>query len=357
GSRVLHHLSPAFDGGFWELAMALLTGSALVVAEPGTVPGPALAELAVRHRVTHAAITPAVLQLIPEGALPAAMTLVVAAETCPPELVERWSAGRLMRNSYGPTETTVCATMSAPLAGAVVPPIGTPIADTAGYVLDAALQPVPPGVPGELYVRGPGLARGYLGRPSLTASRFVASPYGPAGSLMYRTGDLVRHTADGDLEYLGRTDSQVKLRGMRVEPAEIEAVTAREPGVAQAAVLVREDTPGDRRLVGYVVPDAGAAVDTAALRQRLRASLPEYMVPAPLVVLDALPLTSNGKLDHRALPAPEYRTVEGRSPRTPREETLCRLFAEVLGLDLVGLDDGFYDLGGHSLHAVRLVER
>jgi amino acid adenylation domain-containing protein len=357
GSRVLHHLSPAFDGGFWELAMGLLTGSTLVVAEPGTVPGPALAELAVRHRVTHAAITPAVLQLIPEGALPAATTLVVAAETCPPELVERWSAGRLMRNSYGPTETTVCATMSAPLAGAVVPPIGTPIADTAGYVLDAALQPVPPGVPGELYVRGPGLARGYLGRPSLTASRFVASPYGPAGSVMYRTGDLVRYTADGDLEYLGRTDSQVKLRGMRVEPAEIEAVTARQPGVAQAAVLVREDTPGDRRLVGYVVPDAGAAVDTAALRQRLRASLPEYMVPAALVVLDALPLTSNGKLDHRALPAPEYRTVEGRSPRTPREETLCRLFAEVLGLDLVGLDDGFFDLGGHSLLAVRLVER
>ncbi|GGZ04608.1 hypothetical protein GCM10010385_62660 [Streptomyces geysiriensis] len=357
GSRVLHHLSPAFDGGFWELAMGLLTGSTLVVAEPGTVPGPALAELAVRHRVTHAAITPAVLQLIPEGALPAAMTLVVAAETCPPELVERWSAGRLMRNSYGPTETTVCATMSAPLASAVVPPIGSPVADTAGYVLDTALQPVPPGVPGELYVRGPGLARGYLGRPSLTASRFVASPYGPAGSVMYRTGDLVRHTADGDLEYLGRTDSQVKLRGMRVEPAEIEAVTAREPGVAQAAVLVREDAPGDRRLVGYVVPDAGAAVDTAALRQRLRASLPEYMVPAALVVLDALPLTSNGKLDHRALPAPEYRSVEGRSPRTPREETLCRLFAEVLGLDLVGLDDGFFDLGGHSLLAVRLVER
>ncbi|WP_329471268.1 amino acid adenylation domain-containing protein [Streptomyces sp. NBC_01723] len=357
GSRVLHHLSPAFDGGFWELAMGLLTGSALVVAEPGTVPGPALAELAVRHRVTHAAITPAVLQLIPEGALPAGTTLVVAAETCPPELVERWSAGRLMRNSYGPTETTVCATMSAPLSGAVVPPIGTPIADTAGYVLDDALQPVPPGVPGELYVRGPGLARGYLGRPSLTAGRFVASPFGPAGSVMYRTGDLVRHTADGELEYLGRTDTQVKLRGMRVEPAEIEAVTARQPGVAQAAVLVREDTPGDRRLVGYVVPDAGAAVDTAALRQRLRATLPEYMVPAALVVLDALPLTPNGKLDHRALPAPEYRTAEGRSPRTPREETLCRLFAEVLDLELVGLDDGFFDLGGHSLLAIRLVER
>ncbi|MDQ0937560.1 amino acid adenylation domain-containing protein [Streptomyces turgidiscabies] len=357
GSRVLHHLSPAFDGAFWELSMGLLTGSTLVVAEPGVVPGPALADLAVRHSVTHAAIPPAVLQLIPEGALPAGMTLVVAAESCSPELVERWSSGRVMLNSYGPTEATVCATMSGPLTGAVVPPIGGPIADTAVHVLDGALQPVPPGVPGELYVRGPGLARGYLGRPSLTAGRFVASPYGPAGSVAYRTGDLVRWNSDGGLEYLGRTDTQVKLRGMRVEPTEIETVVARQPGIGQVAVLVREDSPGDRRLVGYVVPDAGAAVDTVVLRQRLRELLPEYMVPAAFVVLEALPLTANAKLDHRALPAPEYRAADGRSPRTPREEALCRLFAEVLELDLVGLDDGFFDLGGHSLLAIRLVER
>ncbi|MGA4846193.1 amino acid adenylation domain-containing protein [Streptomyces sp. G5(2025)] len=357
GSRVLHHLSPAFDGAFWELAMGLLTGATLVVAEPGITPGPDLADLAVRHSVTHAAITPAVLQLIPEGALPADMTLVVAAESCPPELVKRWSSGRVMLNSYGPTEATVCATMSAPLTGAVVPPIGGPIADTAVHVLDGALQAVPPGVPGELYVRGPGLARGYLGRPSLTSGRFVASPYGPAGSVMYRTGDLVRFNRDGDLEYLGRTDTQIKLRGMRIEPTEIEAVVTRQAGIARAAVLVREDAPGDRRLVGYVVPDAGTAVDTAALRQRLRELLPEYMVPAAFVALDTLPLTANGKLDHGALPAPEYRAADGRAPRTPREETLCRLFAEVLELDLVGPDDGFFDLGGHSLLAIRLVER
>ncbi len=357
GSRVLHHLSPSFDGGFWELSMGLLTGSTLVVAEPGITPGPALADLAVRHAVTHAAIPPAVLQLIPEGALPAGMTLVVAAESCPPELVERWSSGRLMLNSYGPTEATVCATMSGPLTGSVVPPIGGPIADTAVYVLDGALQPVPPGVPGELYVRGPGLARGYLGRPSLTSSRFVASPYGSAGGVMYRTGDLVRWNADGVLEYLGRTDTQIKLRGMRIEPSEIETVVTRQSGIRRAAVLVREDAPGDRRLVGYVVPDAGTAVDTAALRRRMRELLPEYMVPAAFVVLDALPLTANGKLDHRALPAPEYRATNGRAPRTPREEALCRLFAEVLELDLVGPDDGFFDLGGHSLLAIRLVER
>ncbi|MFG1670715.1 amino acid adenylation domain-containing protein [Streptomyces sp. Y7] len=357
GSRVLHHLSPGFDGAFWELTMGLLTGATLVVAPPGLTPGRELAGLAVRESVTHAAITPGVLQLIPEGALPAGMTLVVAAESCPPELVKRWSSGRLMLNSYGPTEATVCATMSRPLAGPVAPPIGSPIADTAVYVLDGALQPVAPGVPAELYVQGPGLARGYLGRPALTASRFVPSPFGAPGGRMYRTGDLVRWNTDGQLEYLGRTDTQVKLRGMRVEPAEIEAVVARRPGVRQAAVLVREDTPGDRRLVGYVVPEDGAVVDGAALRAQIRDVLPEYMVPAAFVVLDRLPLTANGKLDHRALPAPEFRAGGGRAPRSPREETLCRLFAEVLRLDLMGPDDGFFDLGGHSLLAVRLVER
>ncbi|MGW0601615.1 amino acid adenylation domain-containing protein [Streptomyces sp. NPDC002776] len=357
GSRVLHHLSPGFDGAFWELTMGLLTGATLIIAPPELTPGRELAELAVRESVTHAAITPGVLQLIPEGALPDGMTLVVAAESCPPELVKRWSSGRLMLNSYGPTEATVCATMSRPLAGPVAPPIGGPIADTAVYVLDAALRPVAPGVPGELYVRGPGLARGYLGRPALTADRFVAAPFGAPGGRMYRTGDLVRWNADGQLEYLGRTDTQVKVRGMRVEPAGIEAVVARRPGVRQAAVLVREDTPGDRRLVGYVVPEEGAVVDGAALRGQVREVLPEYMVPAAFVVLDRLPLTANGKLDHRALPAPEFRAGDGRAPRSPREEALCRLFAEVLRLDLVGPDDGFFDLGGHSLLAVRLIER
>ncbi|MGW0393348.1 non-ribosomal peptide synthetase, partial [Streptomyces sp. NPDC003042] len=357
GSRVLHHLSPAFDGAVWELSMGLLTGSTLVIAPPETVPGRELAELAVRECVTHAAIPPAVLQLIPEGALPADMTLVVAAESCPPELVRRWSAGRLMLNSYGPSEATVCATMSGPLAGAVTPPIGGPVADTSVYALDEALQPVAPGVPAELYVSGPGLARGYLGRPSLSGERFVANPYGPPGSRMYRTGDLVRWNRDGQLEYLGRTDTQVKLRGMRIEPAEIEVAMTRLPGIAQAAVLVREDTPGERRLVGYAVPEPGTAADPAALRRRLRELLPEYMVPAAVTVLPALPLTTNGKLDHRALPVPAYHATSGRAPRTPREEALCRLFAEVLELDLVGPDDGFFDLGGHSLLAIRLVER
>ncbi|MEU9026480.1 amino acid adenylation domain-containing protein [Streptomyces sp. NPDC048383] len=357
GSRVLHHLSPAFDGAVWELSMGLLTGSTLVIAPPETVPGRELAELAVRESVTHAAIPPAILQLIPEGALPAGMTLVVAAESCPPELVRRWSAGRLMLNSYGPSEATVCATMSGPLTAALTPPIGGPVADTSVHALDEALQPVAPGVPAELYVSGPGLARGYLGRSALTGERFVANPYGPPGSRMYRTGDLVRWNRDGQLEYLGRTDTQVKLRGMRIEPAEIEVAMTRLPGIAQAAVLVREDTPGERRLVGYAVPERGFAADPAELRRRLRELLPEYMVPAAVTVLAALPLTSNGKLDRRALPVPAHHASSGRAPRTPREEALCRLFAEVLERELVGPDDGFFDLGGHSLLAVRLVER
>ncbi|MGW0602040.1 amino acid adenylation domain-containing protein, partial [Streptomyces sp. NPDC002776] len=358
GSRVLQHLSPGFDAAFWELAMGLLTGATLIVAPQETTPGPELAALATRHSATHLSLTPGVLGLMAEGSLPDDTTLVVGAETSPPELVERWSAGRTLLNSYGPTETTVCSTMSRPLSGAVTPPIGSPVAGTAVYVLDASLRPVAPGVPGELYAAGPHLARGYHGRPALTAERFVADPFGAPGSRLYRTGDLVRWLPHGELEYLGRADDQVKIRGLRIEPTEIEAVLTERAELSRAAVVVREDRPGDRRLVAYVVPEPGHAPDAARLRAELRETLPDHMIPTAFVALDALPLTINGKLDRKALPAPDYFAQRsGRLPATARERLLCDLFAQTLGVQAVGADDGFFDLGGDSILSIQLIGR
>ncbi|MFE7624065.1 amino acid adenylation domain-containing protein [Streptomyces sp. NPDC057509] len=366
GSRVLHMASVSFDAAFWELCMGLLSGACLEIdTREALLPGPALAALVRERGVTHLTIPPAALAVMPPDSLPTGLTMVLAGEACPPALVHAWAKDRFLVNAYGPTETTVCATMSAfqhaegPLAPDRTVPIGAPVDGTRVHVLDDRLAPVPPGVVGELYVSGEGIARGYLGRPDLTATRFVADPFDRAGGRMYRTGDLVRWTTDGRLLYVSRVDDQVKLRGFRIELGEIEAALTALPGVAAACVTVREDRPGDRRLVAYTVADEDTPdPDWAELRGHLAAVLPDHMVPAAHVRLDALPVTPNGKTDRRALPAPGSPVAAGgRAPRTARERALCEVFAQTLGLPEVGVTDDFFALGGHSLLAVTLARR
>ncbi|HWH01251.1 MAG TPA: amino acid adenylation domain-containing protein, partial [Pilimelia sp.] len=386
-SRVLQFASPSFDVSVAEMALALFSGACLVLPED-RLAGADLAEQLARLRVTHLLTSPSVLLTVPKVPLPDLRALIVGGENSPAELVDFWARDRRMVNAYGPTEATVDVTCARVRPGGGAPPIGRAIRGVRTYVLDAALRPVPPGVVGELYAAGPGLARGYLGRPGETAQRFVADPFGPPGSRLYRTGDLARWrrahdtaapaaaggdtasavgagrgaggvrpaAADWVLELAGRADTQVKVRGHRVELGEVEAALTRVDGVAAAAAVVREDRPGDRRLVAYVVPE-GDAVPVPVLRGSLADRLPDYLVPSAFVTLAELPLTPNRKLDRAALPAPRPCGGQGRPPRTPREELLCRLFAEVLGAAEVGVADDFFELGGHSLLGAQLASR
>ncbi|MFF7070322.1 amino acid adenylation domain-containing protein [Streptomyces pseudovenezuelae] len=289
--------------------------------------------------------------------------LVLAGEALPEQLVRRIREalpGTRIVNLYGPTEGTVYATdwESTDPPEVCAPPIGRPLPHTRAYVLDRWLRPVPAGVPGELYLGGTGVARGYLNRPALSATRFVADPFDAPGARMYRTGDLARRLPDGTLEYLGRGDDQLKIRGHRVEPGEIEAVLARHPAVERAAVLARESAAGGLRLVAYLVPRPGADIDVAEVTARAAETLPAHMIPAACVVLDRLPVTANGKLDREALPAPEtHEPARVRAPRTTRERLLCELFAQVLGVPRVGADESFFALGGDSITSIQLVSR
>ncbi|WP_370934469.1 amino acid adenylation domain-containing protein [Amycolatopsis sp. cg13] len=356
--RVLQFASYSFDFAVWELFVALLEGGlAVVVGDENRAPGKELVDLVNTAGITLAGLPPAVVAALPEDAvLPTGLTLVVAGEACPPAVAARWAPRLKMINGYGPTESVVGATMSDPLSGKGRPQIGRPTSAHRVYVLDGNLQPVLPGVVGELYVSGC-LARGYHGRPSLTAGRFVADPFSGQGERMYRTGDLVSWLADGSLDYVGRADDQVQLRGLRIELPEIESVLVGHDGVVQAAAMVREDIPGDPRLVAYIVPADGSAAVPSGLRDHIAESLPESMVPSAYVPLAELPITTQGKLDRAALPAPQIASPRSRAPRNPIEEILCGVFAEVLGLPEIGIDDDFFDFGGHSMLATRAVAK
>ncbi|MCX5241378.1 non-ribosomal peptide synthase/polyketide synthase [Streptomyces prunicolor] len=361
--RVLQKTPSSFDVSVWEFFWPLVTGATLVVARPEGHRDPAyLARLIREQDVTTVHFVPSMLQLFLEEPSVADCTglrrVMCSGEALPVALTHRFHEVLItaeLHNLYGPTEASVDVTAVEIGPDSTSVPIGRPVWNTRTYVLDAGLRPVPPGVPGELYLAGVQLARGYLDRPGLTAERFVADPYGTPGTRMYRTGDLARWNADGTIEYLGRTDDQVKVRGFRVEPGEIEGALTAHPSVAHAVVVVRE-----QRLVAYVVPaGVGGPVDLSTLRAHTAAALPAHMVPAVFMTLDGLPLTPNGKLDRAALPAPDFTTTTdaGNAPRSPREEILTGLFGDVLGLERVGADDDFFTLGGHSLLAMRLVSR
>ncbi|MBF6365626.1 amino acid adenylation domain-containing protein, partial [Nocardia puris] len=366
-ARVLHVCSPNFDVSVLELLLAFSAGATLVIAPHTVFGGYELADLLAREQVTHMLITPGALESVDPAGLDELGTVVVAGEKFGPELVARWADGtREFYNGYGPTEATILATSTAPLYPDEPITIGTAIPGVGAFVLDARLRPVPAGVVGELYLSGPALAQGYLNRPGLTAERFVASPFGAQsgapGARLYRTGDLVRRNeADGTLEYLGRSDFQVKIRGLRIELGEIDNALTAHPDVDFAATLGRELPSGATALVSYVLPRTGATLDTAALTEFVGRTLPAYMVPTVIMVLDEIPLTSVGKLDRAALPEPVFAAGEYRAPSTPTEEMVAEVFAALLLRDdaeaRVGADDDFFELGGNSLLAAQAIAR
>ncbi|HEV7669747.1 MAG TPA: non-ribosomal peptide synthase/polyketide synthase [Thermoanaerobaculia bacterium] len=361
GDRMLQFAALGFDASIWEIGLTIQAGAALHLApRESLAPGPDLIGLLKEREITQVTLPSSALAALPHEPLPALRNLIVAGEACPADLPSRWAPGRRFYNAYGPTEATVCSTFARIVQLDRRPPIGRSFAGVEAILLDATFEPVPIGVAAELFVGGLGLGHGYLRRPALTAERFIPHPHGTEpGARLYRTGDLARWLPNGEIEYLGRLDHQVKLRGFRIELGEIEAELASRPEVREAVVLAREDLPGEQRLVAYVVPEAGMEIAVPKLRAGLKERLPEYMVPAAFVVLDALPLTPNGKVDRRALPVPERDHAAGGStaPRTPAEEMVAVVWSDVLKIEGIGTESNFFDLGGHSLLATRVMSR
>jgi amino acid adenylation domain-containing protein len=369
-SRVLQFASLSFDASISEIFMALVAGASLCVATTDDLlPGRNLTRLLRDRAITTVTLPPSVLAVLPAEELPDLQTIIVAGEACPPDLVARWASGRRFFNAYGPTEATVCATIAECSDAQNQPPIGRPIANTQAYILDRHLQPVPIGVPGELYIGGLGLARGYLNLPELTQEKFIPNPFKNAGgssqeaerhgdTRFYKTGDLVRYLPDGNIEFLGRIDHQVKIRGFRIELGEIETVLRQHPDILTCVVTTYEDQSG-KRLVAYVVPQNGITLNHQELKDCLKEHLPDYMVPAAWIILDSLPLTPSGKVDRKALPVPDaHRSQEAKtfvSPRDNLELELVQIWEEVLNVRPIGVTENFFDIGGHSLLAVRLM--
>ena len=362
GSRVLQFSPFSFDASVWETVMALCWGGTLCLARREVMAsGSELLGLLREEGITTVTLPPSVLSVISGEGLPELRTVIAAGEACTKEIVRRWGAGRRFFNAYGPTEATVCASMAlCREEDEGEPVIGRPIDNTQLYVLDRQMELVPVGVPGELHIGGVSLARGYLNRGELTAEKFVVNPYSrERGGRLYKTGDLVRYLRDGNIEFLGRIDEQVKVRGFRIELGEIEAVMREHPRIKEGVVVAREDVVGDKRLVGYVVVEG--EVDIRELKGYMRERLPEYMVPGVIVEMEGLPVSPSGKVDRKALPVPDGEKLgvgrEYVGPRTETEARLVEICMELLGLERVGINDNFFDLGGHSLLATQFISR
>ncbi|MEW6497398.1 MAG: amino acid adenylation domain-containing protein, partial [Cyanobacteriota bacterium] len=407
--RILQFASLSFDASIFEIVMALLNGATLYLArKESLLPGTPLLQLLRNHAITHVTLPPSVLAVLPAQQLPALRTIISAGEACSTDIVKRWALGRQFFNAYGPTEATVWSTVAELSDDSEKPSIGRPIANTQVYILDSHLQPVPIGIPGELYIGGNGLARGYLNQPELTAKKFILNPFtdfgldssgknsesseiinfedksdnpksdpplspltkggiqNPKSSRLYKTGDLARYRSDGNIEFLGRIDAQVKIRGFRIELGEIEAVLSQHPLVKEAVVIAKEDVSGNNRLVAYIIPNQEQPANLQPsnlqpidLRHFLQGKLPEYMIPSAFVMLEALPVLPNGKVDRHALKALSVDQTEVTenyiAPRTPTEEAIAKIWVEILNLERIGIRDNFFELGGDSLLAVSLI--
>lgn len=365
GDRMLQFVSFSFDVATSDVVTALCSGATLcLVPQEALLPGPGLLDTLRALAITHVEMPSSILNVLPVADLPDLRVMIVGGEACPPELVAQWAPGRRFFNAYGPTETTVCVTVAECADAARKPPIGRPLDNVQIYLLDAALQPVPIGVPGEMYIGGVGVAKGYLHRPDLTAEAFIANPFDQRRkSRLYKTGDVARYRPDGNLEFVGRVDYQVKIRGFRIEVEEIEAVLNAHSAIDEAAVVVREAESGDKQLLAYVTAQPEQTISVDSLRTELKANLPNYMIPSAFIMLERLPLTPNGKIDRQALAAIETTAEQIEAthhyvaPRTPVEELLAIIWSEILGREQIGIHDNFFDVGGHSLLTIQLMLR